>query len=180
MSKLFSQSDVSAHKKPDDLWVIVDDDVYDLTTFQTEHPGELAEFNLVSARLTTPQVARRVGAPSDVNVSCKSDHKPQYYSEWVAKMHRSNSGNTIMRASSRNTRVSYRWAHWIAKNKGLHQLHPKHPHPPAKQSPRKPSSRLRNRGRWLPCQERMLRRRPRHWISLAPSSHTLILRGIRA
>lgn len=40
MSKTFSASDVAAHKKPDDLWVIVDEDVYDLTQFQAEHPGE--------------------------------------------------------------------------------------------------------------------------------------------
>lgn len=39
MAKLFSKEDVAAHKKPDDLWVVVDDDVYNLTDFQTEHPG---------------------------------------------------------------------------------------------------------------------------------------------
>ena len=41
MSKTFSASDVAAHKKPDDLWIIVDEDVYDMTKFQTEHPGKL-------------------------------------------------------------------------------------------------------------------------------------------
>ena len=40
MSKTFSASDVAAHKKPDDLWIIVDKDVYDMTKFQTEHPGK--------------------------------------------------------------------------------------------------------------------------------------------
>ena len=39
MAKTFSQSDVAAHKKPDDLWIIVDEDVYDMTKFQAEHPG---------------------------------------------------------------------------------------------------------------------------------------------
>ena len=39
MSRTYSASDVAAHKKPDDLWIIVDDDVYDLTKFQEEHPG---------------------------------------------------------------------------------------------------------------------------------------------
>lgn len=39
MSKIFSQNEVAAHKKPDDLWIIVDEDVYDLTKFQSEHPG---------------------------------------------------------------------------------------------------------------------------------------------
>ncbi|KAI4137731.1 MAG: hypothetical protein LQ341_005010 [Variospora aurantia] len=38
MSKTFSKDAVAAHKKPDDLWIIVDDDVYDMTQFQTEHP----------------------------------------------------------------------------------------------------------------------------------------------
>ena len=40
MAKTFSQSDVAAHKKPDDLWIIVDEDVYDMTKFQAEHPGD--------------------------------------------------------------------------------------------------------------------------------------------
>lgn len=40
MSKTFSKDAVAAHKKPDDLWIIVDEDVYDLTQFQAEHPGQ--------------------------------------------------------------------------------------------------------------------------------------------
>ncbi|KAK4507380.1 hypothetical protein PRZ48_001115 [Zasmidium cellare] len=39
MSKVFKAEEVAAHKKPDDLYIIVDQDVYDLTTFQDEHPG---------------------------------------------------------------------------------------------------------------------------------------------
>ncbi|EMC94499.1 hypothetical protein BAUCODRAFT_549996 [Baudoinia panamericana UAMH 10762] len=39
MSQTFSPSDVSSHNKPDNLWIIVDQDVYDLTKFQEEHPG---------------------------------------------------------------------------------------------------------------------------------------------
>jgi cytochrome b involved in lipid metabolism len=39
MSKTFSAADVAAHKSPSDLWIIVDEDVYDLTKFQSEHPG---------------------------------------------------------------------------------------------------------------------------------------------
>jgi len=39
MSKTFAANDVATHKKADDLWVIVDEDVYDLTKFQDEHPG---------------------------------------------------------------------------------------------------------------------------------------------
>lgn len=62
MSKTFSQSDVSAHKKPNDLWVIVDEDVYDLTKFQTEHPGEPNSTTLLHIKLNVIQEAKRVGA----------------------------------------------------------------------------------------------------------------------
>lgn len=34
MSATYSKSDVSSHNKPDSLWIIVDDDVYDLSKFQ--------------------------------------------------------------------------------------------------------------------------------------------------
>ncbi|KAI0514708.1 acyl-CoA dehydrogenase/oxidase [Xylaria bambusicola] len=39
MSKTFSKADVASHNKPDSLWIVVDEDVYDLTKFQDEHPG---------------------------------------------------------------------------------------------------------------------------------------------
>lgn len=39
MSKTFSKEDVASHKTATDLFIIVDDDVYDLTKFQDEHPG---------------------------------------------------------------------------------------------------------------------------------------------
>lgn len=39
MSKSFSVEDVQKHNKASDLYIIVDEDVYDLTTFQDEHPG---------------------------------------------------------------------------------------------------------------------------------------------
>ena len=57
MSKTFTKDEVASHKSKDDLWsastlfllpphsdiagcrVIVDDDAYDLTKFQEEHPG---------------------------------------------------------------------------------------------------------------------------------------------
>ncbi|KAH0538266.1 hypothetical protein FGG08_005137 [Glutinoglossum americanum] len=38
MSKIFSKSDVASHKTPTNLWIIIDQDVYDLTKFQDEHP----------------------------------------------------------------------------------------------------------------------------------------------
>jgi len=39
MSKRFSAADVASHKTAKDLYIIVDEDVYDLTDFQEEHPG---------------------------------------------------------------------------------------------------------------------------------------------
>jgi alkylation response protein AidB-like acyl-CoA dehydrogenase/predicted heme/steroid binding protein len=39
MSQRFSTADVAAHKTADDLYIIVDEDVYDLTKFADEHPG---------------------------------------------------------------------------------------------------------------------------------------------
>jgi cytochrome b involved in lipid metabolism len=39
MSKTFAANDVASHNKPDNLYIIVDHDVYDLTKFQEEHPG---------------------------------------------------------------------------------------------------------------------------------------------
>jgi cytochrome b involved in lipid metabolism len=43
MSKSFSKSDVATHNKPDNLYIIVDNDVYDLTNFQEEHPGKIPD-----------------------------------------------------------------------------------------------------------------------------------------
>ncbi|KAL1961062.1 hypothetical protein VTO42DRAFT_4950 [Malbranchea cinnamomea] len=39
MSGTYSKDAVAAHNKPNDLWVVIDEDVYDLTKFQDEHPG---------------------------------------------------------------------------------------------------------------------------------------------
>jgi cytochrome b involved in lipid metabolism len=39
MSKTFSVADVASHNSAKDLYIIVDEDVYDLTKFQDEHPG---------------------------------------------------------------------------------------------------------------------------------------------
>lgn len=39
MSGTYSKEDVQSHNKADNLWIIVDEDVYDLTKFQEEHPG---------------------------------------------------------------------------------------------------------------------------------------------
>ncbi|KAF2202196.1 acyl-CoA dehydrogenase NM domain-like protein [Delitschia confertaspora ATCC 74209] len=39
MSQRFSAADVATHNKADNLWIIVDEDVYDVTKFADEHPG---------------------------------------------------------------------------------------------------------------------------------------------
>ena len=39
MSKTFSAADVASHNKADSMYIIVDEDVYDVTTFADEHPG---------------------------------------------------------------------------------------------------------------------------------------------
>jgi cytochrome b involved in lipid metabolism len=39
MAQRFSKDDVAKHKTADDLYIVVDEDVYDLTKFADEHPG---------------------------------------------------------------------------------------------------------------------------------------------
>lgn len=39
MSQTFTKDDVASHNKADNLWIIVDEEVYDLTKFQDDHPG---------------------------------------------------------------------------------------------------------------------------------------------
>lgn len=44
MSQTFSTGDVASHNKPEDLYIIVDGDVYDLSKFQDDHPGTFSMF----------------------------------------------------------------------------------------------------------------------------------------
>ncbi|PGG97235.1 hypothetical protein GX51_07434 [Blastomyces parvus] len=37
--KSFSKMEVSSHNKDGDIWVIIDEEIYDISTFQDEHPG---------------------------------------------------------------------------------------------------------------------------------------------
>jgi cytochrome b involved in lipid metabolism len=53
MSQTFTTADVAKHNKGDDLFIIVDDDVYDLTTFQDEHPG--GKKSMINPRTVDPQ-----------------------------------------------------------------------------------------------------------------------------
>ncbi|KAJ6104522.1 hypothetical protein N7523_010842 [Penicillium sp. IBT 18751x] len=40
MAKTFSKDDVASHSKGDSLWIVIDEDVYDVSKFQDEHPGK--------------------------------------------------------------------------------------------------------------------------------------------
>ena len=40
MAKTFSKDDVASHSKGDSPWIIIDEDVYDVSKFQDEHPGK--------------------------------------------------------------------------------------------------------------------------------------------
>lgn len=64
MSKTFSKSDVSSHNKPDSLYIIVDEDVYDLTQFQDDHPGKHY------SRKSQPKHARASHDESEESVFC--------------------------------------------------------------------------------------------------------------
>lgn len=36
---IYSMNQINQHNKADSLWIIIDGDVYDVTSFQHEHPG---------------------------------------------------------------------------------------------------------------------------------------------
>lgn len=59
MAARFSVEDVSSHNKADNLWIVVDEDVYDLTQFQDDHPGELFFLGgTLSMRIPTRSIDR--------------------------------------------------------------------------------------------------------------------------
>jgi cytochrome b involved in lipid metabolism len=39
MSQTFSRSDVASHNQTDDLWIVIDNEVFNISTFQNDHPG---------------------------------------------------------------------------------------------------------------------------------------------
>ncbi len=84
MSQTLSASDVASHNKPDNLWVIVDEQVYDLTKFQEEHPGGKKSQCSLSVKLSS---------------SALTVHDVQSSNESPAKTPRSNSGSTTTNQS---------------------------------------------------------------------------------
>ena len=50
MARIVSVSEVTQHNKVDDIWVVVDGKVYDMTHFAPEHPGgSESTFNILYA-----------------------------------------------------------------------------------------------------------------------------------
>jgi hypothetical protein len=96
MVKTFSVADVAAHNKPNDLYIVVDEDVYDLTTFQDEHPGKpsVPSFQALSP-FTRQSPSHR---PSQLTVFVLQVAK-RFSRESLARTHPSNSGSITMRAS---------------------------------------------------------------------------------
>jgi L-lactate dehydrogenase (cytochrome) len=46
MARMLSVQEISKHNIPDDLWLVVDDTVYDLTDFAPEHPGGASSMSI--------------------------------------------------------------------------------------------------------------------------------------
>jgi hypothetical protein len=74
MSKSFSQSEVASHNKTSDLYIIVDEDVYDLTKFQDEHPGKsfLVTMLIMLIGLTLVKAARKVHIPECADTAVRT------------------------------------------------------------------------------------------------------------
>lgn len=46
MAKTFSKEDVASHGKDNTPWIIIDEDVYDVSKFQDEHPGKFSQLHI--------------------------------------------------------------------------------------------------------------------------------------
>ncbi|KAI8615492.1 acyl-CoA dehydrogenase/oxidase [Chytriomyces sp. MP71] len=55
MSKTFTREEVARHNKPDDLWIVIDGKVYDLTVFADGHPGSAVVLWKVAGQDATEQ-----------------------------------------------------------------------------------------------------------------------------
>jgi cytochrome b involved in lipid metabolism len=70
MSKTFSTSDVASHNKADNLWIIVDGDVYDLTKFKDEHPGGAK----ILTRVAGKDASKQFWKCPEISFSCSYHH----------------------------------------------------------------------------------------------------------
>jgi hypothetical protein len=97
MSQRFTAANVASHNKADNLYIIVDEDVYDLTKFQDDHPGgkksEYPQGTVCFSSLTSFQSS----------------------SAWQARMRQSNFGSITTRASSKSIKNSFKSARWTQK-----------------------------------------------------------------
>ncbi|KAF1817340.1 cytochrome b5 [Eremomyces bilateralis CBS 781.70] len=51
--KTYTEADVAVHNKPDDFWLIVRGEVFDMTKFQNDHPGGFKILNGVRGKDAT-------------------------------------------------------------------------------------------------------------------------------
>jgi len=81
MVRIISVQEISKHNIPDDLWLVVDNTVYDLTEFAPEHPGgagsmlpSLSTITLLTNPLSHPGLRRPRCHPSLQRNSCSLAH----------------------------------------------------------------------------------------------------------
>jgi hypothetical protein len=100
MSQSFKVADVAKHNKGDDLYIIVDEDVYDLTSFQDERkcPSRQRDLPLSSPFVTWLTIlfqtlaARRVRAATLKHITCPAN-QTQFFKESPERMLQSNFGS---------------------------------------------------------------------------------------
>jgi L-lactate dehydrogenase (cytochrome) len=49
MARNISALEIAKHCAPDDIWIVVDDTVYDMTEFAPEHPGGASSMHFSTA-----------------------------------------------------------------------------------------------------------------------------------
>jgi cytochrome b involved in lipid metabolism len=62
MSKTFTRRDVASHSKPDDLWIIIGSEVFNISTFQHGHPGGNKGMYLTALSSNAPG-KRKISSP---------------------------------------------------------------------------------------------------------------------
>jgi cytochrome b involved in lipid metabolism len=58
MARKVSASEILRHANPDDAWIVVDGNVYDMTDFAASHPG--GPESTSTAICSQPSIARRL------------------------------------------------------------------------------------------------------------------------
>jgi hypothetical protein len=64
MSKIFKVEEVAGCNKPDNLHIIIDGDVYDVTKFQDDHPGKRSTCARLASLSRIAPMHLRAGRPS--------------------------------------------------------------------------------------------------------------------